>query len=121
MSSNLKFLGYLSVAIILIILFILDSDFARNEPITTYDLIEGEIHDKGFSKPSRAEWFYYIRIKNSSGDYKIKLNDSDAPDHFLQKVRYSKNVQARVLRTLTGIHLIQLKIDNKYVLKHKRT
>ena|GEM_PF-3925608 len=121
MSSKLKFLGYSSIAIILIISWILDSDFARNEPIITYNLIEGEIHDKGFSKPSRGEWFYYIRIKNPSGNYKIRLNDSDAPDNFLKKIKFSKNAQARVLRTLTGIHLIQLKIDNKYVLKQKRT
>ncbi|WP_105258673.1 hypothetical protein [Pseudoalteromonas sp. T1lg88] len=95
----------------------LSSDYARSNDIEEYDVIAGTLHDKGERKYDRSEKAFYVKIRNANGDYTLVLPKSRADCDFLRKVRFSENTEARVLRTFKGIHLIELKIDGRYVLR----
>ncbi|MCH1929921.1 hypothetical protein L9G16_06985 [Shewanella sp. A25] len=121
MSSKLRFFGYCFLALFLVIVVMLDSNVARNEPISSYELIAGRLHEKGVEKVKNGDR-YFIRIKNLEGDYKIFLDVTDASiKKLFRNIRYSNYAEARVLRTFSGIHLIDLKMDNEYIVRQTRT
>ncbi len=88
-----------------------------NKPIDQYESIIGEIIEVG-TRENRYIDKYYIRIKNSTGTYKLEISKDIAPNDFLNTLEINKQATAWVTRDLGNIELVQLKISNDYVIKH---
>lgn len=88
-----------------------------NKPIDKYEVISGILIDKGINKHQYHEK-YFIRIKNNSTTYKIEISKELAPKYFLKNIIINEHAIAWVTRSLGNIELVQLKIENKYIIKH---
>ena len=87
------------------------------KPIDKYDMISGILIDKGIKKNQYHEK-YFVRIKNDSITYKIEISKELAPKHFLKKIKINQHAIAWNTRSLGNIELVQLKMGNKYIIKH---
>jgi hypothetical protein len=102
----------------IVVLFIINwyEDYSRNLPLDSYEVIAGEVVDKG-TYSGKSSHGYFIRIKNNSGTYKLTIERKLAPNNFLDQVKDSQNARAKIYRDFEGIKFIELKIDNVFVVK----
>ncbi|MBO9492342.1 hypothetical protein J7384_18415 [Endozoicomonas sp. G2_1] len=89
-----------------------------NLPSSFYTMITGKVVGKGTYR-SKTGKGYFVQIRNTAGTYKLKIDGKFAPTGFLDIVRNSADATAKTYRSLEGIKLVELQIDNAFVVKRQ--